>query len=60
MRTRPNFARISLAVLWIATGLFFGGLRLLAAPTQEAEQASGQAHGQSVQVHSTNSTVPRA
>jgi hypothetical protein len=42
MKTRPNFARISLAVLWIAPGLFFGGLHFLAAPTQEAEQASGQ------------------
>jgi hypothetical protein len=60
METRPSFARISLALLWIATGLLFGGLHFLAAPTRQAEQAAVQGLGQSIQVHSTNSTVPRA
>ncbi len=46
MKTRTSLTLTSLAALWIVTGLF-GGLKLMAAPTQPAAQT----HSQMVQAH---------
>jgi hypothetical protein len=57
MHPRLNFARISLAVLWIMTGLFFGGLGFLATPTQ---QAAHKAHSPAPWTHAgVSSAAPR-
>jgi hypothetical protein len=53
MQSRTNFATTALAVVWIVTGVVFGGLGFVSpAPTEQAGHPNGQVHTETGQVPS--------
>ncbi len=57
MRSRMNIAMISLATIWIVTGVVFGSLSFVGvASTGQAAHALGQVHSETITVPAPAST----